>query len=294
MKSLFTRTRYNAWLVWNPTDACNLQCLYCFRFQKGSKVSAEDAKTAHAIDIPVLLKTLNATGKIFRITFSGGGEPFLIPNLIEACTALTKKHYLSFNTNLVSPAIKELVANVKPHRIINIHASLHMKELERHNLLDRYIANFLLCKSKNIAIHPLAVAHPTLVDEVPSYRKFFLAKGINIKFSTFIGEHDGKQYPAAYTERENKVFGFSTPASGKKPFSQKGTWCNAGYNAGVVSPSGGVQPCHYSPEIIGNIYKAIHFSNTLTKCPVEFCGCPLKHYDPRLFDEALQKVNPNK
>jgi organic radical activating enzyme len=69
-------------------------------------------KIPRTIDIPVLLRTLDATGKIFKIGFSGG-EPFLVPNIIDACVALMEKHYIELNTNLTSLKIKEFAERIK-------------------------------------------------------------------------------------------------------------------------------------------------------------------------------------
>ena len=50
--------------------------------------------------------SINKTNKIFKIEFTGG-EPFLIPNIIEACEELTKKHYIEIISNFTSDRITE-------------------------------------------------------------------------------------------------------------------------------------------------------------------------------------------
>ena len=122
---------YDVSLQWSVTNRCNLNCHYCFQFDSEAKRYGEIYK----IDIPAVIKTLNKTNKVFRIGFVGG-EPFLVPNMVEACTEITKKHYIAFNTNLTSSNIKEFSEKIDPKRVIHIVASLHIKELEKHNLLN--------------------------------------------------------------------------------------------------------------------------------------------------------------
>lgn len=150
------------------------------------------------------MNTLNQTNKIFRIGFTGG-EPFLCSNIVDACVEITKKHYISF-TNLISKNIKGFFEKIDSERIIRIHASLHIKELERLNLLDRYIENFLLCKEKGFDILAQEVGYPPLLGEVEKYKKFFKEKGIELSFTPFYGEYNGNIYPGAYTKQELELF----------------------------------------------------------------------------------------
>lgn len=318
------RTRkYDAWLQWSLTEFCNLSCEYCFTpatkdtdnapragifvslrraiaglvGKEGSEsprditTGARTAKRPERIDIPSLLTTLEKTGKIFRIGFSGGGEPFLVPNLIEACAALTEKHYISLNTNLTSPKIVDFAGVIDPARVVHFHASLHIKELERWNLLDRYIRNFLLCRERGFDLFAGVVAHPTLATDIAKYREYFGNRGIELVFSPFIGGYGGRTYPGAYTAREIELFELVATLNSDIVgfYRQKGEWCNAGYNAALVSEDGTVQVCSPIKETIGHIYRGLEFKKTLIRCPVEFCGCPLKNYDPRLFKIARRR-----
>ncbi len=90
---------YDAFLHWDITKKCTLNCKYCF-----GKITDSTIKT-HSINIERLISTLDKTDKVFRVSFTGG-EPTLIPNFTEACKAISKKHYISINSNLVSKRIK--------------------------------------------------------------------------------------------------------------------------------------------------------------------------------------------
>lgn len=275
---------YDAWLHWLFPNACNLNCDYCFN--RGQKRLAKMPE----IKIPELVKTLDATGKVVGISFSGGGEPFLIPNIVEACVEITKKNFVAFNTNLTSPKLKEFAEKVSPEKVACIHASLHIKELERTSLLGTYIENFLLCKRKGYNIIAEEIAYPALLSEAQKYAEFFLKKGIRIGFGPFIGEFNGKTYPESYTEPELKAFGLSERCKGL--FSKQNKICNAGYNVGVVSPNGNINACLALHESLGNIYKKIKFKTNTVICPFKFCSCPLNEFDNYLFKKAISEAKP--
>lgn len=302
--------RYDAWLHWNVTNRCNLNCGFCSNqrstyslikiattkmknlrsipYLSIKKIKEKFEKTPGNIDISALINTLNQTNKTFRIGFTGG-EPFSCSNIVDACVEITKKHYISINTNLISKNIKGFSEKIDPERTIRIHASLHIKELERLNLLDRYIENFLSCKEKGFDIITQEVGYPPLLGEVEKYKNFFKEKGIELGFNPFYGEYNGSIYPGAYSEKEIKAFGLDMKDI--EHFYQKGKPCNAGYNVAIVSTTGDIQPCYQITKNIGNIYKKINFADKLTKCPFEFCGCPLKDYDHYLFKKAIDIFN---
>lgn len=290
---------YDAWLHWAVTDRCNLNCAYC---------STANKKTARLpeINIPLLMATLERTKKTFRITFSGGGEPFLVPNLVEACMELTKKHYISFNTNLTNPRVKEFAVKINPGRVTRIGASLHIKELERTHLVERYVNHFLLLKEGGFRVRAKEVAYPSLCEEAEQYKEKFQGMGIELRFSPFLGECRGRKYPSSYTDKELKAFGLrghrEPPAEDRSDLTAVGRHyqyhqiCNAGYNVGVVDTAGNISPCHLIKSSIGNIYADIKFRDNLIYCPFRFCGCPLNRYDSYLFEKALteSKAAPEK
>jgi len=212
----------------------------------------------------------------------------LISNIIEALEEITKKHYVSFNTNLTSPKIKEFCRKIDPDKVIEIHASLHIKELERLNLMDIFIRNFRLCKEKGLKIIAVEVAYPKFMNEADKYREFFKKKGINLIFAGFHGMYQGREYPAAYTKHELEVFGIKNNRDAK--LSHRGEVCNAGYNAAMVLESGDVTLCVSQAEKLGHIYRGIQFRDHLERCQVDYCPCPLHIFDPYLYKKALKET----
>ena len=273
---------YDAWLLWVPTYQCNLDCDYCIV----EKIIRYIPNT-YNINISALKNTLNNSNKIYRIDFTGG-EPFLAPNIVELCIELTKKHFIAFNTNLTSKKVKEFAEKINPERVLSIVASCHIKELERRNLLSRYIHNFLLCKNRGFNIRAIEVGYPPLLKESDKYKKFFLEKGIDLTFCPYHGKYKEKFYPDSYSEKELKIFGLTEKHINQ--FYQYGKLCNAGYNVGIIHPNGDIRYCFLINKSLGNIYEGIKFNDKLTRCPFKYCNCPLNIYDPYLFRKAISEV----
>jgi organic radical activating enzyme len=298
------RQDYDAELHWALTFRCNLNCFYCFNHHLISLTRIKAAlrlgilgiikhfllgfwnkKTLTPINVSALINSLERTKKIFNISFTGG-EPFLVPNLIDACIAITKKHYISLITNLTTGNIKEFAKKINPKRVIYITASLHIKELERLNLLDTYIENFKLCQRKGFNIFAIEVAYLPILDEIEKYKTYFREKGIEIIFSPFQGYYNRKSYPMSYTPEELRIVGLNTLHLEK--FKSRGKICNAGYNIAVVSPTGSIIPCYQRHSALGNIYEKIEFMNKLITCPFNFCRCPFNTSGSYLFSKALK------
>jgi MoaA/NifB/PqqE/SkfB family radical SAM enzyme len=268
---------YEAWLHWNVTSQCNFDCTYCFGKTPVSKADI------NILNIEKLINTLDKTGKVFRISFTGG-EPFLIPNIIEACVELTEKHYVSFNTNLVLPAVKEFADRIKPDRVLNIHASLHVEELEKKRLLETYVSYFKLLADKGFNIYAEAVGWPGSDDKVENYQKLMAGYGIEFDYAPFVGKLDNSEYPDSYLVQDLEKYNLAKEQI--RWFKQKGEVCNAAFNAGVVFSSGDIYPCFQIKEKMGNVYEGINFNSELTICPAKRCACPLNKYDEYLFSKA--------
>jgi len=307
-----SQLKYDAWLHWEITEKCNLLCMYCFQGGAASQLQKKKIdmrkivssfikkfrislfKRSPKTNIKQLLKILEETCKVFRISFTGG-EPFLVPNFIEICEALSRKHYVAFNTNLTSSKIEEFCKRIDPSRVVHFHASAHLKELERLHLFDRFVSNFLLCKNKGFPIFAQEVGHPDFISEVEAYKRKFRERGIELLFGPFHGEYKGKLYPEAYSKQEIKAFGFNaTPYNTIESFYQKNTICNAGYNVAVIFPNGDVFPCYKLKEKLGSIYQGVTFRKNLVRCPFDFCPCPFKEYDSNLFQKAMKEVEVEK
>lgn len=273
---------YDIWLHWTVTHICNLQCSYCC-----FKPESNSHDPVKAIDLQSLINTLDATRKTFKIGYTGGGEPFLVPNIVDVCKELTKKHYIRFNTNLTPDNVIRFAEEINPSRVEHIHASLHIEELRKKRLENNFVEHYLLLQNKGFNISAIAVAHPKYTIKAESFRKEFSEKGIAISFGLYNGNYHGKEFPAAYTDGELAAFRIQRESI--TPHYQKYKVCNAGYNVMVVNPDGSIGPCNMLNTDLGNIYNTIKTNPSLMVCPYKRCGCPLYSYDTYLFDKAIKE-----
>lgn len=270
---------YDAWLHWHITRVCNLDCQYCF-----SKSPLRGIEVA-PVDIERVKSTLEKSGKIFRISFTGG-EPFAVPNIIELCKALSDKHFISFNTNLTSPKLFDLADSIDPGKVLEIHASFHFEELKNKNLIKRFLENYEILKNRGFNIRAEQVAHPALLNKTEEIKLIFTERDWKFNFGSYFGKYNNKKYPERYSTEE--IINFELKINELDKFEQKGEICNAGFNAAVVFSNGDVYPCFQVKEKIGNIFNSINFKTDLIVCKSKHCGCPLNKYDDYLFKKAVQ------
>ncbi len=263
---------YDKWLLWDYDGICNLECEYCGQVNRSNRASPP-------IYTSTLLKAL--AGHVYRIHFAGGGEPFLIEDFINACKAITAGHFISMNTNLTISKVGEFAESIDPLRVVEIHASLHYSELVRRGLLERYIVNFLLLKDRGFPVVAKCVAYPPLAPIAGQIKKSFKERGIDVSFHAFNGLFENRVYPQSYTRDDMKHFGL--PGDFMEELLNKGKPCNAGFNSGFVHKDGNITYCKDIRKSIGHIYGKIRFEDTGVICPYEYCDCPLKNFDARLF-----------
>ncbi|MBI9072795.1 MAG: radical SAM protein [Melioribacteraceae bacterium] len=268
---------YDVWLQWNVTSVCNLQCEYCFSPAHRNKL------VPFLINIKELLSTLKKSEKTFRIGFTGG-EPFLVPNFIEACKEITKCHFISVNTNLILNKISEFVNEIDPARVLFIHASLHYEELIKKNLLEKFHKNYQLLKEAGFNIYAEGVAYPGLANMIGEIKHFVESNKIKFEFASFYGKYNNKDYPESYTDEE--VNKFNLDEHELKKYNQDNRICNAGCNAAVVFANGNVKSCFQIKDDLGNIYNEIKFKSDTIICSFKKCGCPLNEYDQNLLNKS--------
>jgi MoaA/NifB/PqqE/SkfB family radical SAM enzyme len=282
---------YEAWLHWNVGSPCDFSCSYCFAVLSGEARRIR-RRPAPRLDAPALLGGLRRSGRAFRLHFSGHfGEPFLVPGFVDACSAVSREHFITLNTHLASPSVGDFARRLDPARVPAITASLHPMELERRGLEEVFAGNFRLCRERGFNIRAVAVAFPGIISEARKWKAHYAGLGVPFDFLPFIGGYHGKGYPGAYTRRERGVFGM--PEAEARKYRRRGRLCNAGFNAGVVHPDGTVSPCAMLADRLGSVYEGIRFKDSLTRCPFESCPCPMSEFDLGLFDDALRRADGN-
>jgi len=275
-----SKSKYAAQFWWLTSDFCNLDCIYCANTLINNKAEIP------TIDIDKLQFSLKALNKTCRFVFTGG-EPFLVPNFVETCAALCKEHYLFVISNFTSNKVKEFADKIAPEKV-TILGSLHIKELERTKLLDRFIENYFYLQAKGFKVTLQAVAYPELLPEVVHYKKFFSDKGITFDFVPYSGFCNNKEYPKAYKISEKRIFGIKRVFLMR--YKRKPGLCNAGYNSFVISPNGNINNCFKLMKKCGHIYDQLPAFRELIKCKHSVCECCTSIIDKPLFKLAVEEI----
>lgn len=203
------RLPYDLWVHWYVTEECFLSCEYC---ETGSRPFVK--QNIRPIDVPALMRTLDGLKrKAVRLSFTGGGEPFAVPNITEACAEITKRHYISFNSNMLGIDAEEFIRAIDPRKLLFIQGSLHLKELERTHNIERFAQNVHACRRAGVQVYVTAVGIPSIIPEIPKFQAIFEKKGIPFTFAPFSGIYEERHYPDAYTETELAALGMAPQAA---------------------------------------------------------------------------------
>lgn len=265
---------YDMYVDWKLTNSCNFNCVYCIN-------DAHTQRTPKEIDIDKTVKRLNKFNKTFLINLNGG-EPFLIPNFTELVYELTKKHFVTINTNLsLRKECEKFLEVIDPKRVPQIVFSTHVLERERRNetLLD-------LCKlvkkfqKKGFNMVGNYVLYPPLLKRLKEDINSFNKRGIPINLGLFRGNFKGRYYPICnklLTYNKEEIFLINnidpTRLKIKKAMNIK---CNAGSTAFWIDDKLEVFPCYFINKKIGDLFDEEWdtFSKVI-RCPQEYCFCQL-------------------
>jgi MoaA/NifB/PqqE/SkfB family radical SAM enzyme len=283
-----SRMRYDLLADWELNIFCNFSCEYCF-YSKDRK--AKNKKYAGHENIEQIVDFFDKSGRTWLIHMSGG-EPFIHPRFIELCSKLTKKHYISINTNLTSSSIKNFIETIDPSRVAFIHCALHYEERRRHNLINSFIDKFNKLKSRNYNSFVSQTLYPPSIDNFEAIFTLFKNENIAIRPKAFSGFVGGKQYPAAYTNKEKELLAEYSGADSQErvslfqmdqcfvekyitgDLSFKGLPCDAGKTFVRIKYNGDIVRCHASKKPLGNIFKGIMtLSKKAELCPFHQCPC---------------------
>ncbi len=275
---------YDAIADWEVNLACNYNCSYCYVRNKLNRAPIKK------IPISKVTKAFDSTDKKWLVHLTGG-EPFLQPDIIELVAALTKKHFVSINTNLSSDLVYQFGKEIKNSRIAFFHCSLHLTNtnLDVEGFTKRL--NFL--KSKGFNCYVTQVFHPEVIPKFGYVFDYMIAHGIVVFPKVFKGVFRKARYPEAFKEKERAMFmKFLNLAKSKQRISNshidpnfdetilssrisfKGKLCEAGFRFVYITSKGDVLRCHSEKTALGNIFQGkIQLRDKAEVCKSDICYC---------------------
>jgi MoaA/NifB/PqqE/SkfB family radical SAM enzyme len=257
---------------WTMFTTCNYACGYCFfdaeELGKKLEIFATNAEWQQAFDRTNLTWLIHLTG----------GEPFILPEFVDLCQRLTQKHWISVNSNLTRPAVKQFAETIDPSRVSMINAGFHPVEWEKRRGYDVFIRHFHLLKEHGFNIMASMVGDPKALLQFDEVSKILSAEGIVLVPKVMRGMVDGKDYPRAYTDLERDIFKKASAAARQayqpmldslsepptiNPFDDdtrldeimdfRGMMCSSGSRFVMMNEKGDVIQC--PNKVLGNLLK---------------------------------------
>lgn len=176
---------------WILTEKCNLNCYYCLQNAdtRRAKCNPVDSSFAMKEKSPML----------FHLT---GGEPFLVPNLIDLVNELQSMgHYVSMNTNLTH-STQDFSKYVNKENFLFINASYHY--IYRKEVINPFIRNYMCLREAGIFTYATIVMLPNLFDELFSVADKLISYGVCVLPKLMRGRDNDKQYPQDYDSKQSE------------------------------------------------------------------------------------------
>lgn len=254
------------YLMWNMTRKCNFRCHYCYYPHNPGPVTEN-------LPLDKLTAFLDGTGREWVVGMTGG-EPFLYPDFVGLCRTLTENHKISVDTNLsLSREVERFAREIDPERVHDLYVSLHVEERERRGGMDAFVRNVNELTARGFYVVINYVLHPDLMDRYPEDRDRLAEQGVVITPRPFKGEHEGREYPAAYSA-EAKAYFSDHPDAGKKTvFDFCGVLCNGGRSFVRMEPDGTVYRCAGEKTVMGNLLTGIELYDEPMPCRARRCPC---------------------
>ncbi len=285
-------------ITWSIIKQCNFNCSYCFQGDSADKL-------IKPIDLNKLAKNLNLLSDewLFQLT---GGEPFLEKNIIEIAQSITRKHYISINTNLSLKNVYDFADNIDPKRTVNISASVHITEREKRDPnLKSFIEKICYLQNKGFNIIASYVITPDLLNRIKKDMEYLKSSGVQkVRIKVFRGIYDGKYYPVAFNIEEKELIksmecDYPEIEILLKKHNYHGRQCRAGKDFFIMDREGNLQRCSNAYRVYGNFLESTMSMDPIARpCPANKCGCPYQgirnimetkgSYNSRIREEGNQ------
>jgi MoaA/NifB/PqqE/SkfB family radical SAM enzyme len=265
--------RNHCMITWQINKKCNFQCEYCFQWKNNKPLSP--------ISPVNLSKSIDFLDKECLIHITGG-EPFLEKNIIDICEEITRKHYISLNTNLSTKNIYDYADIIDPARSLFISAGIHITEREKTDVnLSSFIDKILYLQKKGFNIIANYVAFPSLLGRIKSDFAFLKSNGIQkVRVKIFRGVYKERYYPHSFSPDEKKFIedldaDYPEFEILRKSHVYYGRLCQAGQKFFIMDRNGNLKRCSSLSRRYGNLFnKSVQFDSKPRPCPVKTCGCP--------------------
>ena len=240
--------------IWWTTMACNFKCRYCW------EVQAQERGEFKPIPFIAAEKWLEAwrrlQPKLLDIT---GGEPFLLPGLLDVIAGVGPQTRCAITTNLSHPML-DLATRISPEQLIHITASFHPTQngTQRHPMNPAlFTGRLLFLKHRGFDVSVNIVAWPEHIWMLDRWKAHFEGLGVPVHIDPY---SPISYYPWAPSPQEQAVIDrFATDNRKPRPeLKGKTVRCTAGVSHISVQPDGSAWRCIYDTQNgilpLGNVF----------------------------------------
>jgi molybdenum cofactor biosynthesis enzyme MoaA len=255
--------------IWLSTWQCTLQCFYCVNHRSGitRQQSAVGVVAPEPIDCRKWIDTWNkyAPNKLV-VT---GGEPFLIPNMIDVLNGLTHIHEISVCTNLTHD-VSHIVRSLKPRKCIWLTTACHPTQCN----IDSFFDNIDKVCDKGFRTTVVFVAHPRQLHHLSTIRHKCSERNVELFVTPCIDPYHQVTHTPAEQQRVESITRPRKHHFINRIPHEKVKVCSGGYDYMCVLPNGDTfrcaspTVCIHDQDAIGNI---LEDDNVLLDAPGYVC-----------------------
>jgi MoaA/NifB/PqqE/SkfB family radical SAM enzyme len=260
--------------VWWTTWKCNYKCEYCWQVQGQQQGHYLPGKLEDE-HLRWLAAWKRLHPDVLDIT---GGEPFLVPGLVDCLAGLHHTIKLAITTNL-SHDVGELIEKVPPDHFLQVTCSLHPSQPRFNEVL--FYGRALQLQKRGYPVMLNFVGWPEQLWIAELYQRISLERGLRFHFDPYAPSYN----PAPkWSERElaeiTRLRGPDrTPHPWTAEFGQQYTVnCSGGMDHLSVHPDGTAYRCILDQQLglpaVGNVFdEAFTWGTAKTPCH-EHWRCP--------------------
>ena len=186
-------------VVWWTTMACNFKCKYCW------EVQAQERGEFKPIPLKPASEWLAVWNRLKPALLDiSGGEPFLMPDLVDLIVGLNPEIRVGLTSNLSHPLL-EFARHVSPERVVSIAASFHPTENGTRQCPmnpEIFVGRCMFLQSRGFRITVNCVAWPEQLYLIPAWAEMFRSHGLRFHVDPY---SPMAYYPYEYSEAERKL-----------------------------------------------------------------------------------------
>ena len=185
---------------WSLMTTCNFRCAYCFHSDRSL-----GAKINPPAPVEQLVEFFDDSGFALAPASHRRANRFTIPNFLELCEQLTKRHVISINSNVDSPKVLKFVERINPDRVDFVNCAVHLQQRTQRKRLPQFIDHVTALRTSGFDAFVTSVMYPDVFPLFLAHWDLLASKGVMPWPKAFRGDYDGKRYPDAYTDEERAL-----------------------------------------------------------------------------------------